>query len=514
MIMLKTLPASLFALIALPTIATAYQTPIQLIIDNHADPLGGPPAIQEAAYLERVGWAAEILDECISYGAKISFLSTGQFMEWVYEDSDPTRGKLFIENVITNGGAIGTHSHRKYRIANHAWIDLPAEPTMGENYDQWNDHDHAMENVLQAIYGPITPSETRAINIVRGCGSPDNEPEIHKLLQAFGYTIREQGPDQEFYGYFEHYVWNPYRPSSALDTFLVHEPAAIAVLSPMGSSLSFDHTHFNIYQEMRVSMVKARFLMELLNWLDDRYVASTDRIWSSGWASHCHELNPADGARDDWTEALGWFTTNFIDETVSGLQAAEWSSMKESADLYIDWESTHPMEVPFTYSQKVTDENEYPYLLPTWKYLTMFDYVTEMPEDGTTRWHKVENEDGNLRFVLYSTTDLQYVADLSDELPAGTWAAVEPRNGYFRIIDPTVIPIRNTGTILVPVSDLMTFDWFGDFNEDGSVGVSDLLSMIELWGNCPSLPETCHEDLNGDGIVNVSDILDLISNWG
>ncbi|MBC8309019.1 MAG: hypothetical protein H8E83_00720 [Planctomycetes bacterium] len=261
-------------------------------------------------------------------------------------------------------------------------------------------------------------------------------------------------------------------------------------------------------------MVKARFLMELLNWLDDVYIADTGRIWSSGWGSHSHELDPAESAVPEWTEALSWFNNNFIDETISGKQAATWSSMIESANLYKDWETANPSAIPFTYSEKETNEETYPYLLPVWKYLTLFDYVTEMPEVGDTRWHKVENEDGDLRYVVYATTDWEYIADLSDDLPAGTWAAIEPRSGYFRILDPTEIPVRNVGTILVPSEDLISFDWFGDFNEDGSINVPDLLRIIENWGNCPDLPDICEGDLNGDAEVNVSDILELISNWG
>jgi len=55
----------------------------------------------------------------------------------------------------------------------------------------------------------------------------------------------------------------------------------------------------------------------------------------------------------------------------------------------------------------------------------------------------------------------------------------------------------------------------GDVNEDGSVNVSDLLTLINSWGACPSpcLP-ACPADLNSDCQVNVSDLLALINNWG
>jgi hypothetical protein len=50
----------------------------------------------------------------------------------------------------------------------------------------------------------------------------------------------------------------------------------------------------------------------------------------------------------------------------------------------------------------------------------------------------------------------------------------------------------------------------GDFDGDGSVGVTDLLQLIGVWGVC----DNCDEDLNGNGVVDVSDILQLISFWG
>ncbi len=48
-----------------------------------------------------------------------------------------------------------------------------------------------------------------------------------------------------------------------------------------------------------------------------------------------------------------------------------------------------------------------------------------------------------------------------------------------------------------------------DINEDGVVGVTDLLIVIDQWGQTDSIA-----DINEDGIVNVSDLLMLIDNWG
>ena len=48
-----------------------------------------------------------------------------------------------------------------------------------------------------------------------------------------------------------------------------------------------------------------------------------------------------------------------------------------------------------------------------------------------------------------------------------------------------------------------------DINQDGIVGVIDLLIVIDQWGqtNSPA-------DITGDGIVNVTDLLMVVNNWG
>lgn len=54
----------------------------------------------------------------------------------------------------------------------------------------------------------------------------------------------------------------------------------------------------------------------------------------------------------------------------------------------------------------------------------------------------------------------------------------------------------------------------GDVNCDGNVNVSDLLTVINMWGPCPASPTPCPADTNYDGAVNVSDLLNVINTWG
>jgi probable HAF family extracellular repeat protein len=54
----------------------------------------------------------------------------------------------------------------------------------------------------------------------------------------------------------------------------------------------------------------------------------------------------------------------------------------------------------------------------------------------------------------------------------------------------------------------------GDLDGDGSVGVLDLLALLDAWGDCPDPPAECPADLDDDGVVGVSDLLILLANWG
>jgi CxxC motif-containing protein (DUF1111 family) len=50
----------------------------------------------------------------------------------------------------------------------------------------------------------------------------------------------------------------------------------------------------------------------------------------------------------------------------------------------------------------------------------------------------------------------------------------------------------------------------GDFNEDGMVGIGDILAVIAAWGPCVD----CVEDIDDNDVVDITDLLTLIANWG
>lgn len=50
----------------------------------------------------------------------------------------------------------------------------------------------------------------------------------------------------------------------------------------------------------------------------------------------------------------------------------------------------------------------------------------------------------------------------------------------------------------------------GDIDGDNDVDVTDLLTLLGDWGECPD----CPSDIDGNGSVDVSDLLTLLGNWG
>ena len=68
---------------------------------------------------------------------------------------------------------------------------------------------------------------------------------------------------------------------------------------------------------------------------------------------------------------------------------------------------------------------------------------------------------------------------------------------------------QGVASIDISNDDCMT-PCLGDVDGDGSVDVTDLLSVISAWGPC----EECDADIDANGYVDVTDLLTIISAWG
>ena len=49
----------------------------------------------------------------------------------------------------------------------------------------------------------------------------------------------------------------------------------------------------------------------------------------------------------------------------------------------------------------------------------------------------------------------------------------------------------------------------------GTVGITDLLILLGVWGPCADCgtPQACPADLDGDCSIGINDLLDLLANW-
>lgn len=108
----------------------------------------------------------------------------------------------------------------------------------------------------------------------------------------------------------------------------------------------------------------------------------------------------------------------------------------------------------------------------------------------------------NVYYQLISRDYIEFLRDTNATNDAGQTA-------YDLWEDPAI------GNMSAPVlmdSNEIVLAEPADVNDDGIVGVDDLLEMFVAWGPCP--PGPCPADLNCDGTVGVDDFLLLLARWG
>ena len=110
--------------------------------------------------------------------------------------------------------------------------------------------------------------------------------------------------------------------------------------------------------------------------------------------------------------------------------------------------------------------------------------------------------------VVFDVTDPS-VPVLLDFVKAGAWWRTE-----LLVDDPylfvTTHPVVQSGEGLVILEAVAPGKCRQDLDGNGSVGVSDLLSLLASWGPCKG----CPADFDGNANVGISDLLTLLANWG
>lgn len=477
--------------------------PIQVIMDLHMDPMNGIPlSIRPQVYANWRDAAEWAMDECEARGALITFLSVGEYME--YTLADP--GSWPLMQRLAAGGCLGTHSHYEKKFGPHDWRNLPANAPMQAIIEMWHDHVAAVDLVVSAALGITDPNEFRAVNNIRGTHLPSDDAARIDLMGEFGFTMHQQGPDEQFYAYFLHYPLNPFRPSGA--HFLTHDPEGPVVVSPFGLVLGRNEVHFGIQQDMRLPAMQTRFLLTLLNWLDDVFISQTGRVWDFGWGAHGSDIVPGQPTREALPPMLDWLKQNFVDQTVSGQAALAFSSARLSRDLYYAWEAAHPGEVSFSYPASETNWALYPYLLPVARYLTRGQYVTGFAVGGV-RVHQITAaaEIGGPYdlFVAYPS-DTDETVNLSGIIGPGPIVAVSPQTGLAPPVPTDAVVVPATGVILVPESKRLALP-NGDVNLDGFLNFGDINPFVAvLTGQDTNPDHQAAADINRSGQPDFGDI--------
>ncbi|MBM4062749.1 MAG: hypothetical protein FJ265_16890, partial [Planctomycetes bacterium] len=202
-------------LFTLAPAAGQQQGPIHLVFDCHCDPTinSAPLSVKQATYnqwIANLDWA---LDQCDLVGAKLSFLSTGWWMEFVAAGGPGGPGAVLLRRIYDHGGQIGSHHHREYRAGSNNWPDLPPNATLTQIQGSWNDNIAWVNQGITTAYSGTPPEPLASINAVKGAHVPGNEPDFHLTMQAFGMRVRQGGPEEDYYGWYGHHIWNPFRPS-------------------------------------------------------------------------------------------------------------------------------------------------------------------------------------------------------------------------------------------------------------------------------------------------------------
>ncbi len=129
-------------------------------------------------------------------------------------------------------------------------------------------------------------------------------------------------------------------------------------------------------------------------------------------------------------------------------------------------------------------------------------WILFLNTDGTVKTHqKISDTEGGFTGTLDDGDGFAIsVASLGDHDGDGVGDLTA---GAFRDDDGDT----NRGAVWVLFLDGICL-W--DLDANGSVGVSDLCSLLESWGPCNG----CPGDFDDDGSVGASDLLALLINWG
>lgn len=437
------------AVVGAPTVPTAERSPILITFDLHMDPLGGipNPSVRERVFREWCAAAEWLLDQAEPRGAKVSFLTGGEFAErcLAAPDTFPLLRRLY-----ESGGSIGTHSHDWVRQGPHEWFALGPRADADGARRVWRDDVALVDELVGKVLGLTDPAAIRAVNNVRGTHLPADAAARYALYREYGFEVIQAGPGEDFAGLFHHYLYHPIRPNSRNE--IAEDRDSPVILTQAGPVLGSTVVHKGVPQDMSLPRVQAMFLAELLCWLQDLRSGAPDRVWCFGWAVHGSDII-ARGVSRPWVEpTLDWFDRHFIGRSIGGHIVAAYGSYHEEAQAYRRWEQAHPDLPGRGYPSAERDWQLYPWAAPVAAYLWDARYIEALRSDDLAQLHRLvapEPLGGYPLVVGFPLGDAPVAADLTTVDP-GPWQRVDPATGTLTAQAAAAVEIPPAGAIYIP----------------------------------------------------------------
>ncbi|MBM3501955.1 MAG: hypothetical protein FJX74_25150 [Armatimonadetes bacterium] len=426
------------------------QPPILVTFDAHADPMQAFPApIRERIYVQWRDALNWLLDETEPRGAKVSFSSVGEFIEYCVQD-DPA-GLDLLRRLYASGGTLGTHTHDEMHFGRHDWRPVGFQASLELSERVWQDSIEMLDYAVTRALGITDPAEVRKVNCLRGSHVPADGAAFRELMARYGMTIHQAGPGEDMAGLFHHYLFHPYRES--FDNPLAEDRTSPVILTQAGPVLGAKAVHKGVEQDMSLPRVQSLFLQEVLNWLHAATTGTGEQVWCFGWAVHAADIAPGRGVSRPWVRpTLDWFDEHFIGKPIGGQVVAQYGSYADEARAYLDWEQAHPDAPVPGYPLRERDWDRYPFLLPPTVYLWDARWEKAVRSDDRGQVHLLaagEGIGGPYPLVVALPAGVEALeADLSPVDP-GEWMRIDPASG-----DATRVAaeceVSGSGAILVP----------------------------------------------------------------
>ena len=477
--MIRLAPLITLAILVFTCAGSAQQDPILVTFDLHVDPVNN--RISEIGkaetFQERTEWMNWVLDQTEPFLIPISFLSSGWYMERVVAGGPSADGASLVRRIHANGAQIGSHHHNEFRAGAFDWPTMDSDAPLSLARTQWRHNIEWVNAGIQTALGDIPSPLVRRINRAKGAHAPMIPVEYHQLMREFGLDVREPGPEEDYYGYFGHHIWHPYRPSA--NNELAEDLTAPFVQVPAGPVIGNRSVHHGTLQDMRPAAMKKQFLQLYLNWRNANRTGSDPKVWSWGWGSHAHNFDPSEASRSALLEMLSWIETHFRNRKApDDSPVMQYATHLEVADAYLDWEVANPDMSSFSFDSLVQEDwTTYPWLRAVAE--EMRDYLWESDLELPDVEAFQLDRDGQDAVLLWGDDVTKANVDLAD-IFSGQVRVVELDSGLILSDSANIfadqIPITSEPLWITAISDSTVLK--GDVDNDGRINNLDITPFI------------------------------------